>query len=484
MNTRMARIFTALGLGFVGIIGMLTWWQVIVAGDLRQRDENNQTAYYEQRVQRGFISTRDGVRIAGRGASKGINGDTIWRRRYPQGTLGAHVLGYDTRGHSRAGVERAMNDVLTGSTRNLGAVVGLLDGDEEAIGDDVRLTLDSRGQRAAERALAEGGYTGAVVAIEPKTGRVLTMASGPTFTPASIVENYARAATGSKLFNRATQGAYPPGSTFKVVTASAALENGVPVDRQFKGGCTFPTPGPDVGNFGGSCPGAHDFTEALTKSINVTFAELGAELGDAKLREQMQKFGFFSTPPLYGLPGNELRASGLTGTDGKPLPEETGFDEARTAIGQDKLTVSPLQMALVAAGIGNDGVVPEPTLIERVTRPEGGLVEERRERTWKRAISAQTAGELVDMMKNVVTEGSGTQARIQGIDVAGKTGTADSPSGNITWFIAFAPAESPKVAIAVAIENQSSGQTGGAIAAPIARRVMEAILRRDSAGAA
>lgn len=484
MNTRMATVFTGLCAGFVAIIALLTWWQVIVAGDLRQKDENNQTAYYEQRVQRGFITTLDGVRLAGRTATTGPNGDTIWRRRYPQGSLASHVVGYDTRGHSRAGVERALNDVLTASTRDLGAVVGLLDGDDQAIGDDVQLTIHAAAQRAAEEALAAAGAPGgAAVAIEPETGRVLAMASWPTFAPADVVRDFAAVARQEgALLNRATQGAYPPGSTFKVVTAAAALEAGISPDRTFPGGCTFATPGPDIGNFGGSCPGAHDFTEALTQSINVTFAQLGTELGDAKLREQMTRFGFFETPPLEGLPASELRASGLTGEDRRPLPAGTDFDEARTAIGQERLTVTPLQMALVAAGIANGGAVPEPTLVERITRAGGeGVVDQRRSRTWKQAISPATARELTRMMQQVVNEGSGAQARIEGVEVAGKTGTADAPSGNITWFVAFAPVDAPKVAVAVALEGQGEGVTGGAVAAPIAREVMEAVLRRGGA---
>jgi peptidoglycan glycosyltransferase len=485
MNARMARVFTGLCVGFVGIVAMLTWWQVLVAGDLRQQDANNQTAYYEQRVKRGVVKTSDGVILAGRRSETGSNGDTIWSRLYPERSLAAHVLGYDTLGHSRAGVERALNDSLTGSSRDLGAVVGLLDGDESAIGDDVKLTIDSRAQRVAERALAATGAPGgAVVVVEPSTGRVLVMASHPTFAPADVVRDFdsVASAESTRLFNRATQGAYPPGSTFKVLTTAAALEDGVSPDRLFKGGCSFATAGPDIQNFGGSCNGPHDLTTALTKSINTTFAELGSELGDARLREQMAAFGFFEKPPLRGLPASEVRASGLTGEDGRPLPEETPIDAARTAIGQDKLTVSPLQMALVTAGIANGGKVPMPTLVERITAPGGRVVERVEPETWTEAIRPDTARTLTEMMRNVVTEGSGVQASIDGVEVAGKTGTADAPSGNITWFIGFAPADAPRYAIAVAIEGQASGTTGGALSAPIARDVLMALL--DDEGAA
>ena len=478
MNTRMGTVFTGLAAGFVGIIAMLTWWQVIVAGELKQKDENNQTAYYEQRVERGFIVTADGVRLAGRSKETGANGDTIWQRRYPEGSLAAHVLGYDTRAHSRTGVERAMNDVLTGSTRNLGAVLGLLDGDEAQIGDDVHLTINAKAQRIAERELAATGSPGSLVALDPQSGKVLAMASYPTFSASRLLRNFSSAARGDALFNRATQAALPPGSTFKVVTASAALEAGlVTPDSTFPGGSSYKTASGPIQNFGGASFGSHDLTYALTNSINTTFAEIGVKLGDAKLRAQMAAFGFFEKPPVYGLPANEVRASGLTGEDGTPLPDGTNFDEARTAIGQDKLTVSPLQMALVAAAIGNQGAVPVPTVIDRVTRAGSRSVVSRpTPKAWKQAISPETARQLTDMMKNVVTSGSGTAAKIPGVEVAGKTGTADTPSGNVTWFIAFAPAEHPTVAIAVAIEGQASGTTGGVKSAPIARMVLEALL--------
>jgi peptidoglycan glycosyltransferase len=239
MNGRMTQVYTGLCVGFAGLVVMLTWWQLVEAGDLKQRDSNNQTAYYEQRVERGFITTRDGIRLATRVSRPGENGDKIWSRKYPQGQLAAHVVGYDTRGNSRAGVERDLNDSLTGSTRDLGAVVGLLDGDETAVGDDVTLTLNGRAQRVAERALA-GTATrrGAVVAIEPATGRVLVMASAPSFAPQSAITDFEglQARRNAPLLNRATQATYVPGSTFKLVTAAAALKAGIPKDRTFPAG--------------------------------------------------------------------------------------------------------------------------------------------------------------------------------------------------------------------------------------------------------
>ncbi|MCB0878262.1 MAG: penicillin-binding protein 2 [Thermoleophilia bacterium] len=483
MNRRIAQVFTLLGVGFGGIVVLLTWWQVVVAGELRQKDLNNQTAYYEQRVARGFITTADGVRLAGRVSKEGANGDTIWSRRYPAGTLAAHVLGYDTRGHSRAGVERAMNDSLTGSTRNLGAVVGLLDGNDAAIGDDVRLTIDSKAQQVAQDDLDV--RKGAVVAIEPDTGRILVAASAPTFRNQQAITNFdaITAGGGSALLNRATQGAYPPGSTFKLVTTTAALENGESPDRTFEGGTVFKVPGEDIHNYAGEvAPRGHTLAEALTHSYNTTFAQLGTELGDSAMREQMAKFGFFERPPVEALPASEVRASGLYDSQGNQLKPETAVDVARVAIGQERLLVTPLQMALVTAAIANDGKVPEPTLLDEVTRPGGGrTVRSGRQATWKTAMSPQTASELTRMMESVVEEGTGTAVRLPGIDIAGKTGTADVGAGKlVAWFVAFAPANDPKVAIAVAIEDVPSGGTGGTVAAPIARDVLAQLLQAGS----
>ncbi len=482
MNRRIARVFAALGAGFAAIVIMLTWWQVVAAGELRQKDANNQTRYYEQRVARGFVTTSDGVRIASRVKHVGDNGDTLWSRLYPKGTLAAHVLGYDTPGHSRAGVERAMNDSLTGSSRNLGAVVGLLDGDDTPVGDDVRLTIDSQAQQIAQDQL--DGRKGAVVALEPSTGRVLVSASSPTFRNQQAITDFdaITRSGGSSLLNRVTQGAYPPGSTFKLVTATAALEDGVSPDRTFKGGTSFPTPGEDVHNyFGEVAPAGHTFAEALTHSYNTTFAQLGTELGDAKLREQMEKFGFFQRPPLEALPVDEVRASGLYGTNGKQLAESDAVDVARVAIGQERLLVTPLQMALVTAAIANGGDVPKPTLLDDVRRPGHGRgTRKGRHETWSTAMSEQTADELTEMMEHVVEEGTGTAVQLPGINIAGKTGTADVGNGRlVAWFVAFAPANNPRAAIAVAIEDVPSGGTGGTVAAPIARDVLESLLRAE-----
>ncbi|MBC7462599.1 MAG: penicillin-binding protein 2 [Thermoleophilia bacterium] len=473
MNQRMVRVFTILSVGFMALIGMLTWWQIVVAGELKQKDSNQQSAYYEQRIARGFISTSDGVRLATRRATAGANGETVYTRAYPQGNLAAHVLGYDTRGNARAGVEKALNTELTGSDRNLGAVVGLLDGSDQVVGDNVQLTIDAAAQRVAQEQLS--GLTGAIVALEPATGRVLVSASSPTFTSQEAITDFAGIQKrDASLFNRATQSGYAPGSTFKLVTTAAALANGRTPDTKFPRTTEYR----NIKNFDREVAPAGTLSDALTNSYNTVFAKLGNDLGAERLRTQMEQFGFFETPPLVGLPNDELRASGLSDTDGSPLELNDDVDTARVAIGQERLTVTPLQMAMVAAAIGNDGKLVKPSLVEQVTRANGGQVRGFEVRDWKQSMTPAHARQLQRMMQNVVEEGTGSAVRLQGIQIAGKTGTADFGGRNLVWFVAFAPVDNPRVAIAVAIENQASGQTGGDVAAPKAREVLRRLLER------
>lgn len=484
MNDRISHVFTMLALLFAGLIAMLTWWQVLNAGSLRNRQENRQSAYYEQRVKRGDIMTRNGNVVVTSVGSSSQNGDTIYSRRY-RSVLAPHVVGYDTRGKSRTGLERRYNDELTGATAQLSGVLGKITGQDDVEGNSLVLTLRAGAQRTAERQLA--GERGSIVALNPNTGAVLVMASAPGFDPNAVEDDFESisGAEGSPLLNRATQARYTPGSIFKLVTAAAALENDVAKpDSSFRGGCQQETAGPPVRNFGGACFGQHDLTTALTNSINTTFAQLGQDIGAAQLRKQMEKFGFGTTPPLDDLPSNERFTSGLYGNDGKLLDDDDNIDAARVAIGQERLQVTPLQMAMVGATIANDGIMMQPFLVERVRRPNGSVADRvDPERVSNdvvddgRVMSAATANQLTEMMKNVVREGTGVSAAMEGIEVAGKTGTADTGSGNQVWFLAFAPADRPKVAIVVTLESKSEGVTGGGIAAPKARAVMEQLLR-------
>jgi len=344
--------------------------------------------------------------------------------------------------------------------------------------------------RAQEVAMAAlGGKCGAAVALEPSTGRVLVIASQPSYDP-NLVERRFRRATqtpgapcrpAAPLLNRATQGLFIPGSTFKVVTAAAALDSGrFTPESEFtdRGYCV--EYGKKVTNYsdqsGPEVFGRVDFAFALEHSVNSVFCEIGKELGPQVVLEYAKRFGFYEKPPLE-TPSGERVASGLYEGGALFFPgDPNAADPGRLAFGQERLLVTPLQMAMVAAGIANGGIVMRPSLVDRIVAPDGTIIEETAREELRRAVSAETAAELAAMMTKVVASGTGTAAQIPGVPVAGKTGTAETGrrGENDTWFIAFAPADAPRVAVAVALQNQSG--TGGGTAAPIAKAIMEAIL--------
>jgi peptidoglycan glycosyltransferase len=281
--------------------------------------------------------------------------------------------------------------------------------------------------------------------------------------------------------NRATQGLYAPGSTFKLVTATAALDTGT-----FTPFSTFYDPGycveygKPVYNFadqsGPERFGNVNFTQGLEHSVNSVFCNIGKKLGAIRILDYAKRFGFYEKPPLE-TPSGERFASGLYKGGRLYFPKQNfQADPGRLAFGQERLAVTPLQMAMVAAGIANGGVVMKPSVVDSIVAPGGKVIERRRPEELGRAMKPETATELTKMMELVVTSGTGTAAQIPGVRVAGKTGTAETGRSdrNTTWFVAFAPADKPRVAVAVALENQTS--TGGRTAAPIARAIMQALL--------
>jgi penicillin-binding protein A len=338
------------------------------------------------------------------------------------------------------------------------------------VGDDVTLSLEPAAQRAAYAGLA--GRRGSVVALDPRTGAIKAMASNPTFDPDHPF-------SGGSQFNRATQSGYPPGSTFKVVTDVAAIDTGrFTPDSVLDGRSPQIVSGTPLANDGGESFGPIDLTTALTNSVNTVFAQVAVRLGKATMGEYMKRYGFYAKPPL-DYPADQRRASGEFRGNRLLHPESDQIDVGRMGIGQDKLAVTPLQMAQVAAAVANGGELMEPHLAARIVDPDGRTVKRVGPKPLGRVMRPQTAAAVNRMMQQVVKEGTGTAAALSGIDVAGKTGTAEvrcngAPT-NQTWFIAFAPANDPKVAIAVTVE--CSGGFGGTVAAPIAKAVMEAVLR-------
>jgi peptidoglycan glycosyltransferase len=477
VNRPIVHLFGLFTLLFALLVGFTSRWSVFEAESLEDETANRRPLLEQQRIPRGLIYARDGTVMA-KNEQLGNRQTRRFVRRYPTDSLFSHAVGYSFIDRGRAGLEQSRNDVLTGSGNEFASLIDELSGAQE--GDSLRTTLDPEAQRAAIEGL--GGRRGSVVAIEPETGRIRAMASLPDFDPNAVRERFndLNADEDSPLFNRATQARYPPGSTFKVVTAAAALDDGrYGPNTTVSGKNDKPISGVPLENFEGAQFGQVTLTEALTKSINTAWAEVGADLGDSTMLRYMRRFGFGAEPPL-DYPRSQLAASGVFDED-ELLDEDDPIDIGRVAIGQERLQVTPLQMAMVAATVANNGALMQPLFGERAIGPDGRVTERIRPDRVRRVIDASAARELTGMMSSVVEEGSGTAAQLRGVRVAGKTGTAERGAGvNQAWFIAFAPVEDPKIALAVTVE-QASG-TGGEVAAPIARRVLEVILDAKGRG--
>jgi len=484
VNKQITRLaLTGVGL-IVSLVVATTYWQAWAAGDLADRQDNQIQRVAQFTIERGEIRGNGVVWATNRQEEKA--GRTFYFREYPQRGLAAHVVGYSTQSRFRTGLERSLNDYLTGQNANLSTVLEtFVDKAKGATiqGNDLRLTLVPRAQRAAQNAL--GSRCGAVVALDVETGKVLTMYSSPTYDP-NLVEGDFDRVTGvgadckrpDALLNRATAGLYAPGSIFKVVTASAAIDSG-----RFTADSSFVDPGycevygKRVNNYDTTRPfGRLDLHTALVNSVNSVFCNIGKELGARFLVDYMKRFGFYALPPLE-TPANERAPSGIyQGTELFDPAEDTDVDPGRLAFGQERLLVTPLQMAMVAATIANDGVVMKPQVVDRIVAPDGSVVVRSKPEELGRAIKPETAQVVAAMMKDAVEEGTGTAARISGLTVGGKTGTAETGIAglNTTWFISYAGKDRPQVAIAVVVEQQNS--TGGETAAPVAREVLQALL--------
>jgi penicillin-binding protein A len=488
MNLPIQRLAVASLVLVIALIVGTTYWQAWAAPSLADRRDNAIKVVAQFTIKRGAIFAVDRTVLA-RNRPRKIKGQTFYFRRYPTGELFAHSVGYSTQARSRSGLEQSRNDYLTGANANLSTLLETtLDRIRGATieGNDLILTLRPRAQRVAMDAL--GGQCGAAVALEPKTGRVLVMASRPTYNPNLVERNFAQIQRGrgpcgvAPLLNRATSGLFTPGSIFKVVTAAAALDTGAYTPES-----TFYDPGycieygQRVNNYDTTSPfGTVSFTQAMVNSINSAFCNMGKQLGAPKILDYARRFGFYDDPPV-DLPSGERLPSGLyRGRKLLPRSAESRADPGRLAFGQERMQVTPLQMAMVAAAIGNRGTVMEPTLTARIRKPDGTLLQRIEPNELRRAVKPGVADEIAAMMEGVVSGGTGTAGQISGVRVAGKTGTAETgvAGRNSAWFIAFAPVENPQVAVAVVLQNQTA--TGGEVAAPIAKQIMQALLRTPS----
>ena len=489
MNKQISQVGVAALILIAALIVGTTYWQTWANAGLADRQDNAIKLVAQFSIKRGKIYASDGTLLA-TNVRKKVGGQTLYFRRYPTGPIFSDVVGYSTQTRNQTGLERSYNDYLTGSNANLDTVfhatLDRLKG-STVKGNNVYLTLKPAAQALALRELR--GKCGAVVAMNPSTGAVYVLASSPPYNPNLIETHYQQAVrSGGKcgaLLNRATAGKYQPGSSFKVVTATAALNSG-----RFTPDSTFYDPGyceeygKQVRNAGNpEAPetfGNVTLATGLQHSINSVFCNIGKAIGAGLIIDYMKRYGFYKLPPLE-TPENERAASGLYDRRGRlfdPRHPETQVDPGRLAFGQERLQVTPLQMAMVAATVAHNGLEMKPYLVEKVVSPQGKTIVRTKPKKLARVMGANIAQEINTMMQSVVTGGTGTAAQITGVPVAGKTGTAETGVGDIytAWFIAFAPADHPKVAVAVVVENQAGG-FGGKVSAPIAKDVMEALLR-------
>lgn len=476
MNRQIAHLFGLVLVLFGLLVVFTSRWTIFEAKSLQHQTANRRPLLEEQRVPRGYIYADDGTILA-RDVRQGKGSTLRYVRTYPQDNLFSHAVGYSFLTQGSAGLERQENDALAGRHNEFTSIVDELAGNKQE-GDDLRTTLDPAAQRTALAGLA--GRPGAVVALDPATGKVRVLASVPNYNPNDIGQG--KRQSGSSLLSRVTQGQYPPGSTMKVVTATAALDSGrYTPDSVVSGKSPKLVGGVLLSNCcteGSGSFGPLTLTQALTDSVNTVWGEVGEKLGNDLMFKYMNRFGFDKKPPIE-LPGDELTASGVRGKGGRLLGPSDDIDIGRVAIGQERLAVTPLQMALVAATVANHGKLMKAQLVDKIVAPDGRVRDTVQPAEVDQVMKPETADKVTAMMESVVKQGTGTAAQIPGITVAGKTGTAEVANGtaNQAWFIAFAPVPNPKVAIAVTVER-TQGE-GGTVAAPIAKQVMEVLLREN-----
>jgi peptidoglycan glycosyltransferase len=478
MNRPILAIYGVIVVLFVLLIAFTSRWTIFQADALKDNRLNSRTLLETLRIPRGAIRAADGTVLA-RSRPVGTGELRKYTRVYPPAASPfAHVLGYSFARTGQAGTELERNDELTGKSNDVTTILDQLTGKQQT-GNDVLTTLDPKVQRAALNGLA--GRKGAVVALDPRTGAVKAMASYPGYDPSALRTAKAKRALDtdrdSPLFNRATQSAYAPGSTFKVVTAISALDSGkYTPGSTLNGKSPIKISGVPLANFNGEQFGVIDLTTALTHSVNTVWAQVAVAVGKQQLADTMDKLGFNQEPPL-DYPSSQMRPSGEYKGGRLLSPQSRFVDVGRMGIGQDKLQVTPMQMAMVASAVANGGVLMRPHIASRIIDRDGRTVKKIGTHVESRVMKASTAQQVGQMMANVVKEGTGTAAALQGIDVAGKTGTAEvgsCPTGNQVSFIGFAPVNHPRAAVAVTVEC-AAGQ-GGTIAAPIAKQVMQAML--------
>lgn len=460
LGKRITNTMIAFSVLFALLVANLTMIMVVQADEYKNMPINNHTLVKESKTERGTISTYDNVVLA----QSVEQSDGTYKRVYPAGTLAAHVVGYASEKFGTAGIESSYNDTLKGQ-RNYASWTDVLNAStgNSAAGNDVKLTINSTIQKAAQDALE--GFSGACVVIDPKTGAVLALASSPTYNAADIetlLQNSSNSSDSSALYNRATQALYPPGSTFKIVTLTGALENNVATESSvFKAPGAMKIGNGDVTNFNGRSYGEITLARATEVSANTVYAQLGVEMGADMLVKTAEDFGF-DQDIKFDLP----LAKSLMPKPEEMTEWETAWAAAGEPVGEHESPAGPqstvLEMAMVGCAIANNGVIQKPCLVDSIYNAEGKCSFTASPSTLMTATNSATANRVKSVLEGVVASGTGGAAAVSGVKIAGKTGTAETGKPiDDSWFVGIGPSENSRVVVAIVLE-EGSDLPGGA----------------------
>ncbi len=480
MNKPLRRVALAMMAMVVLLMANVTFKQVIQADDYNNDERNNRSLYAEYSQQRGQI-TAGGQSLAN--SSETGQEPLEYARNYPGGSAFAPVTGFYSFIYGSNGIERGQSDILNGTDDSMAfnrlsdTVTG-----QEPRGGNVELTVNPDMQRTAYEQLTSKGYQGSVVALNPQNGQILAMANAPSYDPAKVSTNDRNAAVDAwqnyendpdgPMVNRAVDETYPPGSSFKLITTAAALENGYTPDSQVQDAAEITPPGTSVPlpNYGNRQCQGDTLTAALEYSCNTAYAEIAGDVGADTMRKKAAAFGFGED---LNVPMNVAESNMGEMADPAALYQ--------SGIGQRDVRVTPLQNAMMAAAVANDGEVMKPQLVQSTKAPDMSEIDGFQPEKLSQATSPEVAHQIRDMMVKSEENTSGS-GKISGVQIASKTGTAQhgaeaDPHG---WYVAFAPSENPQIAVAVIVENggdEGAEATGGSIAAPVGREVIRAGLQ-------
>lgn len=453
-NKRIIRVLIAISLLFLALVTYLLWFNMFRAKDVYTNSYNKRQWESEQQVQRGEIYSQDGVLLA----ETEIDGDARIRK-YPKGRLYSHIIGYCSQVYGKTQLEMSHDDDLIGK----GTISLTLN--EIKHGNNLNLTINDELQEYAYEQL--DGRDGAIVAMEPTTGQILAMVSLPDFNPETIEKDWPSMMEdeNSPFLARATQGLYPPGSTYKIVTAAGVYDNGMTTET-FDDEGLFKKDDVTVYNYNKESFGKLDIKTAFEVSSNYVFCTLGYEMGADAVKAEAEKFGVNKSFD-FDIPVSQSQIQ---------YKKMTDLDGALVSIGQGGLVMTPLHVAMMASAVANDGKMMKPYLVETVTTENGTVIGQTKPSVLYDSIGTACADYIEDMMIGVVEDGTGTGAQISGITVAGKTGTAENETDkDHAWFVGYAPVENPTICVAVVLENAAT--SGGKSAVPIAKNIIRKFLK-------